>query len=152
MLFPDFESVSTAIAQEGLSFLILVRLAPYPFGLTSVALSTTQVSSFNFIIATTISVFKNIIHVYIGSTVRDLASSHHWSIYEWLFMIFGFLFAVSVFLYMRHRINTVIARLQRDEDTDLSISLEPSTTFPSEMYDTDEVDELLDYQKYVQDE
>ncbi|KAI8832690.1 snare associated Golgi protein-domain-containing protein [Chytridium lagenaria] len=71
--YPKLKVVEDAIEKGGLKLLILIRLAPYPFGIMNVIFSTTTISLPRYAAATSVAAFKNLIHVYIGSTLQTLA-------------------------------------------------------------------------------
>ncbi|KXS11245.1 hypothetical protein M427DRAFT_60817 [Gonapodya prolifera JEL478] len=71
--YPGLGGVLREVERGSVGFLILVRLAPYPFSLMNVLLSTTRVPFSTYALATSVAICKNALHVYLGSTVHDLA-------------------------------------------------------------------------------
>ncbi|OLY83048.1 Golgi apparatus membrane protein tvp38 [Smittium mucronatum] len=61
------------IDKKGLKFLILFRLAPYPFNVTNLFLSTTNIPISNFLLATSVSLSRLFIHIYVGSQALSIA-------------------------------------------------------------------------------
>lgn len=69
------ERMEKAIARRGFKMLLLIRLAGYPYNLSNVLLAsmTKSVTLFTFMSATSLSLVKVLIHVYVGSTIGDLS-------------------------------------------------------------------------------
>ncbi|KAJ3342020.1 hypothetical protein HDU93_003542 [Gonapodya sp. JEL0774] len=116
--YPGLGSVLRAVEGGGLGFLIVVRVAPYPFSLMNVLLSTTRISFLTFFIATAISLLKIALHVYIGSTVHDLADlertgGHPAKIAG---MVGGFIVSVAVFIYLAIVVRRKVGERTAEQD------------------------------------
>ncbi|OMJ11490.1 Golgi apparatus membrane protein tvp38 [Smittium culicis] len=61
------------IENRGVKFLVLFRLAPYPFNVTNLFLSTTKVSFYTFFVATALALPRLLIHIYVGSQALSIA-------------------------------------------------------------------------------
>ncbi|KAJ3403190.1 hypothetical protein HDV05_007946, partial [Chytridiales sp. JEL 0842] len=55
------------------SLCLLFRLAPAPYNLTTAFLASTSLELRPFVVATTVALWKNLLHVYIGSTISSVA-------------------------------------------------------------------------------
>ncbi|TPX30916.1 hypothetical protein SmJEL517_g05633 [Synchytrium microbalum] len=69
----NFSQLQSVIDKGGLKLLILIRLAPYPWGIMNVVFAASSVDITTYIIATSVALIKACLHVYIGSTVKSLA-------------------------------------------------------------------------------
>jgi uncharacterized membrane protein YdjX (TVP38/TMEM64 family) len=90
--------------------LILIRLAPYPFGLTSVMLALTDISFVMYMKATAIALFKVAMHVFIGSTLESLANAGQSSTEETILIIVSVILGILVFILLSYRINAILKR------------------------------------------
>lgn len=103
--------------------LLLIRVAPYPFGIMNVVFSQTSIPFHRYALASSIAVLKNIVHVYIGSSIRDLAEiGKEKSLLEIAVMAAGVLVAILVFLLITHQVKKALARLEAEalSEEDLS--------------------------------
>ncbi|KAI9006362.1 hypothetical protein DFJ74DRAFT_388653 [Hyaloraphidium curvatum] len=72
--YPQWGLMERAIHKRGLRLLILIRLAPYPYSIMNVILATMKsIPMLSYVFSTAIALPKLIVHVYLGSTVKDLA-------------------------------------------------------------------------------
>ena len=58
MAYPKFVIIEKAIASEGLPFVALIRVAPYPFPLFNLLFAASSVSFWTFSLGTMIAQFK----------------------------------------------------------------------------------------------
>ncbi|KAJ3014235.1 hypothetical protein HKX48_005275 [Thoreauomyces humboldtii] len=98
--FPKFRHIESAVETGGLKLVTLVRLAPYPFGIMSILFATTAVPQRKYVQATSLALVKTLLHVYIGSTVRDLAETSEMTPARIAVMVFGTALALGVFVYL----------------------------------------------------
>ncbi|KAI9144262.1 hypothetical protein BKA69DRAFT_1022485, partial [Paraphysoderma sedebokerense] len=78
--YPQFSLITKVIERRGFKLLVFIRLAPYPFNIFNVLLSTTLITFRDFILATALSLVKIAIHIYIGSqlhSLTDMISGKH---------------------------------------------------------------------------
>ncbi|KAJ1557700.1 Tlg2-vesicle protein, partial [Cladochytrium tenue] len=100
--YPQFKAVEAAIETGGLKLMILIRLAPYPYGIMNLLLATTGMPAWRYITATAIGETKNLFHVYVGSTLRSLAdlSAAPSSAVEIAAIVVGLVAAAAGFAYL----------------------------------------------------
>ncbi|CAG8513921.1 13878_t:CDS:2 [Funneliformis caledonium] len=72
----SLNAVITAVEKKGFKLLFLIRLAPYPYNVLNTLLSATHLSFKTFVGATALSLFKLMIHVWIGSKLSSF-SAHY---------------------------------------------------------------------------
>ncbi|KAJ3106056.1 Tlg2-vesicle protein [Phlyctochytrium planicorne] len=147
--YPKLKVVEAAIEKGGLKLIVLIRLAPYPFGIINVIFSTTSISVYRFAAATSIAATKNMIHVYIGSTLQSLVDigggrgkdkppkdpnappgegdgqSSTSKIVEVAFMVAGIVFAIGGMAYMTHLLQKEIMKSTRVEGGEEEHPLQP---------------------------
>jgi len=71
-----FEALALTLKHDGLKILCMIRLCPLPYSLGNAALSTfPTVHPLSFMLATTISSPKLLIHVFIGSRLASIAEN-----------------------------------------------------------------------------
>lgn len=72
--YPQWGVMERAIQQRGTRLLVLIRLAPYPYSIMNVLLASMRsIPLSSYLLTTAVALPKLIIHVYLGSTVHDLA-------------------------------------------------------------------------------
>lgn len=116
--YPNFAYIESAVDQGGLKLLVLIRLAPYPFGLGTLLLSSTRIEYKTFLLGTAIGLCKNIIHVYIGSTIDDLTDvTKSRNGFQIFILACNLCMAVGVFVYITRRVRKVLkeARISEEE-------------------------------------
>ncbi|RIA91718.1 snare associated Golgi protein, partial [Glomus cerebriforme] len=67
-------AVVKAVEKKGFKLLFLIRLAPYPYNVLNTLLSATHLSLKTFTGATALSLFKLMIHVWIGSQLSSFST------------------------------------------------------------------------------
>eukprot|EP00127_Corallochytrium_limacisporum_P002397 Clim_evm38s119 gene=Clim_evmTU38s119 len=73
-VYPEtYPVISRAIEQEGLKMVVLVRLAPYPFGFMNSLFAVSPVTFSKYIAGTAIAKTKLLVHTWIGVTLSDLS-------------------------------------------------------------------------------
>ncbi|KAJ3145120.1 hypothetical protein HDU89_007537 [Geranomyces variabilis] len=110
--FPKWRAVEEVVEKGGLKLLVLIRLAPYPYGLMSLLLATTTVPLGRFIKATALSLLKTILHIYIGSTVRDLSETTNLTPARLAATVFGTVVAVIVMVVLTVEVRRVLERAE----------------------------------------
>ena len=71
-----FAALSLVLKHDGLKLLIMIRLCPLPYSLSNAAIATFKtVDPLHFAIATAVAAPKLLIHVFIGSKLREIAKS-----------------------------------------------------------------------------
>jgi uncharacterized membrane protein YdjX (TVP38/TMEM64 family) len=76
--YPHFELVNSIMSgNSAFKLLLIIRLSPYPFALFNMLFACTSLSFGKFAVGTLISLFKNVLNVYIGSLFHDLADIEH---------------------------------------------------------------------------
>ncbi|TPX55349.1 hypothetical protein PhCBS80983_g05393 [Powellomyces hirtus] len=113
--FPKFRAVEEVVETGGLKLVTLIRLAPYPYGIMSVLFATTSVSLSRFIQATSLALFKIILHIYIGSTVRDLSETSQLTPARVFALIFGLSIAGFVMVYLTILVRKVLENAEHHE-------------------------------------
>ncbi|KAI9334521.1 hypothetical protein DFJ73DRAFT_38242 [Zopfochytrium polystomum] len=98
--YPKFKAVESAIDSGGMKLVVLIRLAPYPYGFMNLLLATTTMPASRYMIATAIGEVKNLFHVYIGSTLRSLADIKGDSFLEIVLVVCGLVVAAAGFAYL----------------------------------------------------
>lgn len=124
----SFQLLNRAVDLEGLKLAVLIRIAPYPYGLTNSFLALTSMRFDHFLIATLIGNFPKItIHVWFASQFTDLKSlSKDKRTYSLIFICSAVVLLIVTMYYVKKRINAhlLIVRqtlsrevvpLQRDE-------------------------------------
>eukprot|EP00126_Sphaerothecum_destruens_P009290 Sdes_comp20481_c0_seq1m14813 len=72
MAYPKFSAIQQAITQEGFKFLLVLRLAPFPYTIVSAACALSSVGPYEYVIATGLSLLKIVTHLYVGATLRNI--------------------------------------------------------------------------------
>jgi uncharacterized membrane protein YdjX (TVP38/TMEM64 family) len=72
---PKFRAIDQAVGQHGFQIVLLLRLSPvFPFNLLNYALSLTNISLRNYVLASWIGMLPaTVVYVYVGSAVQDVA-------------------------------------------------------------------------------
>ncbi|KAJ3182232.1 Tlg2-vesicle protein [Gaertneriomyces sp. JEL0708] len=134
--WPKFEVVEGAVEKGGWKLATLIRLAPYPYSMISVVFATTSMPLERYIIATALSLFKLLLYVYIGSSVRDLTDTSNMTPARVVALICGMLIAIGVLVYLTLTVRRVLAAAEAgqeeevwldeniDEDEDIDIQVE----------------------------
>lgn len=101
-----FQAVDSAIGQQGLKIIFLLRLSPaFPFNLLNYSLGLTQVSLKDYILGTTGILPGTIMYVYLGSLVGNLALLGSGTAPEnpgiiWAIRIIGAIATIAVTVYV----------------------------------------------------
>ena len=101
-----FNSLDSAIAEEGRKLVFLIRLSPaFPFNLLNYALGLTKVSLPDYVLGTTGIIPGTIMYVYLGSLVKDVATlgtgdAPSNPIVTWIIRILIFVTIVAISLYI----------------------------------------------------
>ncbi len=101
-----FKALDTAIAEEGLKLIFLIRLSPaFPFNLLNYALGLTKVSLRDYVIGTTGIIPGTIMYVYLGYLIGDVAmlgtgEAPSNPIIDWTIKILIFVTIVAISLYI----------------------------------------------------
>ncbi|KAJ3211145.1 hypothetical protein HDU67_004758 [Dinochytrium kinnereticum] len=154
--YPKLKVVEDAIEQGGLKLIILIRLAPYPFGIMNVIFSTTSISLPRYATATAIAAFKNLIHIYVGSTLQSLAdigggskrnpdgSPAITSPVEIAVMVGGLVAAIGGFIYLTHLLRRAIRNAGLDDRDEENVLLSEGGGLASpERGESEEVEEVV---------
>lgn len=114
--YPKFTTIERAVFNGGLKFLILIRVAPYPFGLSNVLFSATSVTFREFFVASGVALLKNLVPVWIGSGVAELADvKEKTSVAQVVSMLAGMAVGVGSFFYMMFKVRRIL------RDTEVSM-------------------------------
>ncbi|RIB11696.1 snare associated Golgi protein [Gigaspora rosea] len=70
----SMSAVVRAVEKKGFKLLFLIRIAPYPYNILNMLLSATHLSLSTFTAATALSLFKLMIHVWIGSKMSSFSA------------------------------------------------------------------------------
>ncbi|EDX85414.1 SNARE associated Golgi protein [Synechococcus sp. PCC 7335] len=101
-----FKALDTAIADEGLKLIFLIRLSPaFPFNLLNYALGLTKVSLRDYVLGTTGIIPGTIMYVYLGSLIGDVAmlgtgEAPANPFIDWTIKILIFVTVVAISLYI----------------------------------------------------
>ncbi|MEL6351493.1 MAG: TVP38/TMEM64 family protein [Cyanobacteria bacterium J06627_28] len=104
-----FSSLDSAIAEEGLKLIFLIRLSPaFPFNLLNYALGLTKVSLKDYVIGTTGILPGTIMYVYLGTLVKGVAelgtdnmpATREAIIIDWAIKIMILVTVVAISLYI----------------------------------------------------
>ncbi|KAL1915928.1 uncharacterized protein VTP21DRAFT_6316 [Calcarisporiella thermophila] len=101
--YASMEAVLLAVEKKGFNLLVLIRIAPYPFAILNVLLSATQISLSTFSLATAISLFKIMLHIWVGAnltTFTESLSGGGPGALKIIVLIFGVIFGTSLMLYI----------------------------------------------------
>ncbi|KAJ3322970.1 hypothetical protein HDU76_013772 [Blyttiomyces sp. JEL0837] len=123
-----------------MQLVLLIRLAPYPFGIVTILFSTTKVPIGIYTLATLLAEFKTLLFVYLGSTLVNIADITHGGTtgkIQILVTIIGVIIAIVGFVYVGRLVKRELDKGGRvaDEvrlghsgsDTDLDAELEGVT-------------------------
>jgi uncharacterized membrane protein YdjX (TVP38/TMEM64 family) len=104
---PRFAAFGLVIAHDGVKILMLIRLTPLPYSLSNGGLSTIHtIKAWQFALATAVATPKLLIHVFIGTRLKQLAGESldtQTKIINWASIIFGVLLgaATGIIIYRR---------------------------------------------------
>ncbi|KAJ3036559.1 hypothetical protein HK097_003807 [Rhizophlyctis rosea] len=119
---PGWEALEHVIDEGGLKLSILIRLAPYPYNLLNILFSATSITLSQYTLATSISLLKLLIYVYIGSTIADLAlGDTKLTPARILLMSVGIIIGAGVLIYMTMAVHKVVARKAAEEAVGLTV-------------------------------
>ncbi|KAI9099902.1 hypothetical protein DFS34DRAFT_513156 [Phlyctochytrium arcticum] len=126
--YPKFKNIEDAVDKGGLKLTTMIRLAPYPFGIMSVLFSMTSVTFTRYTQATALALLKIILHIYIGSSVRDLAEMSNFTPARVAALVFGMLIATVVFVYLTVLVRRALkeAHIVGDEGEEVPLNREGS--------------------------
>ncbi|TPX69974.1 hypothetical protein SpCBS45565_g02038 [Spizellomyces sp. 'palustris'] len=123
--FPKFKAIEEAVENGGVKLTTVIRLAPYPFNVMSVLFATTSVTFTRYTQATSLALIKIILHVYIGSTVRDLAETNKLTPARVFALSIGLVIATGVFIYLTLLVRRVLREAHIvDEGEEVPLHLE----------------------------
>eukprot|EP00124_Ichthyophonus_hoferi_P000886 Ihof_evm10s38 gene=Ihof_evmTU10s38 len=111
--YPKYSGMLRAIEFEGFKLVLLLRLAPYPWGIMNWILAAGDVRFDHFFLATAISLFKFYIPVAIGESLpalSDIATSRTKGSYEIVFLVTGIIFGIGVCIYVYKATQAAIER------------------------------------------
>ncbi|KAL7751908.1 Tlg2-vesicle protein [Sorochytrium milnesiophthora] len=69
--FPNVNTIKRVIERRGFKFLLLIRIAPYPYNIVNVLVATTRIPYRVYAAATAISLLKILIHIYLGASLTN---------------------------------------------------------------------------------
>ncbi|KAJ3288270.1 hypothetical protein HK104_008252 [Borealophlyctis nickersoniae] len=116
---PSWDIVEKVIEEGGMKLTILIRLAPYPYNLMCVLFSATSISLPAYTLSTAIALLKNSLHVYIGSTIADLAiGASPSSPAKVIALVCSMSVAIGVLIYLTVMVRRVV-RARREEEQGL---------------------------------
>ncbi|CAJ0764540.1 17372_t:CDS:2 [Entrophospora sp. SA101] len=72
--YKSMGAVVKAVEKKGFKLLFLIRIAPYPYNVLNALLSATHISTKTFTSATALSLFKLMIHTWIGSKISSFSA------------------------------------------------------------------------------
>ena len=112
-------------ARHNFRFLVLIRIAPYPFSLMNAFLSLCpRISLSEFALATLISLFKLASHVLVGAGLESLQikGSLNMPWWEYVVVVLGMILGVSIAIYVYWVAKKIKRELNEDEELDLEES------------------------------
>ncbi|MCJ1446882.1 MAG: Tlg2-vesicle protein [Stictis urceolatum] len=106
---PRFAAFGLVIEHDGLGILVLIRLTPLPYSLSNGGLSTVRtIKPWAFAAATAMATPKLLIHVFIGTRLREIAGGNldtQTKLINWASIIFGMVLgAVTGFIIYRRTV------------------------------------------------
>lgn len=117
--YPQWGVMERALQKRGLRLLILIRLAPYPYSIMNVLLSTMKsIPLWKFVLATAAALPKLFIHVYLGSTVHDLAELHETTPGKFAMLIIFGTMGLALFLYLGYVVGREMNQHGAEEPVD----------------------------------
>ncbi|CAI2175738.1 11007_t:CDS:2 [Funneliformis geosporum] len=129
-------AVITAVEKKGFKLLFLIRLAPYPYNVLNTLLSATHLSLKTFIGATALSLFKLMIHVWIGSKLSSLSAyyalketndfsinnnNNNQEVLKAIIMIIGISIGIGVIIYVWISARKAINEVEQEQGVSLSL-------------------------------
>jgi len=133
--------------------LFLIRLAPYPYNVFNTLLSATHLSLKTFVGATALSLFKLMIHVWIGSKLSSFSAyytfkgnkdvsitpiNHQQEVLKVIMMIIGFGIGIGVIIFVWISAKKTIKEFEQEQGTSLNSDDDGSI---------DEEDKVIDEEK-----
>lgn len=132
----SLNAVITAVEKKGFKLLFLIRLAPYPYNVLNTLLSATHLSFKTFVGATALSLFKLMIHVWIGSKLSSFSA--HYTLKETndisttsnnnsqdvlkaIMMIIGISIGIGVIIYVWISARKAINEVEQEQGITLSL-------------------------------
>ncbi|GBC00124.1 hypothetical protein RclHR1_03750023 [Rhizophagus clarus] len=114
----SMNAIVKAVEKKGFKLLFLIRLAPYPYNVLNTLLSATHLSLRTFIEATALSLFKLMIHVWIGSQLSSFSINTFEEtpkLLKIIIMIIGIGIGIGVIIYVWISARKVIKEIEQDE-------------------------------------
>ncbi|RGB25204.1 snare associated Golgi protein [Rhizophagus diaphanus] len=115
----SMNAIIKAVEKKGFKLLFLIRLAPYPYNVLNTLLSATHLSLQTFIGATALSLFKLMIHVWIGSKLSSFSIQYTFKETSELLkvglMVVGISIGIGVIIYVWISAKKVIKEVEQDE-------------------------------------
>src|SRR5581483_6988134 len=101
--------------------LLLIRLAPYPYNVLNTLLSATHLSLKTFVGATSLSLFKLMFHVWIGSKLSSISSNYNSKetnkALKMGMMIVGIIIGIGVIIYVWISARKAIKEIEEEKIT-----------------------------------
>ena len=158
---PRFKALTLVLKHDGIKLLVMIRLCPLPYSFSNGAMSTFQsVSPSAFALATALATPKLLIHVFIGSRLRELARSktHKMDtgtkIVNYMSIVFGVALGIFTGYWVYTKTQARARQLEIEEQADLETDMprsayRPDTTLslslqhPDDFIDEDEDEDNL---------
>ncbi|TPX39215.1 hypothetical protein SeMB42_g06412 [Synchytrium endobioticum] len=120
--FEWVKPLEDTINKSGLKMLILIRLAPYPFGIISVLMGASRIKFRDYAIASAVALIKVAIPVYVGSTLKTLLDPKKTSsVVNVVGGIAGLILGVGIAVYLTMVVKRTVRQNQADQPTDLPV-------------------------------
>jgi len=118
MTYPKFALIEKAIAKEGLPFVVLIRIAPYPYPVFNVLFAASSVPFWTFALGTMIAQAKILIHIYIGLSLQDISGIVDGTTGVWTYVFIALAVSITVILsvYVCLKSRSILARYQAEAD------------------------------------
>lgn len=115
--YPNFGLIEKAVERGGIKLLVIIRLAPYPFGVSNILFSATKLKLSTFMTATCIALFRNLIHVYIGSTFASFAElKDQKSPAQFVPIVISFCLAICALVYLTFKVRAILNEERISDD------------------------------------
>ena len=100
---------------------MLIRIAPYPFSIFNVLLSTTSFGILDFVLATAISLFKSLLHIYIGSKLESFGKRGSITFEEIIFLVLSSILGMGTMWLLYSKVRDIGGIRDEDEEIDLEV-------------------------------
>eukprot|EP01135_Chromosphaera_perkinsii_P001560 Nk52_evm30s207 gene=Nk52_evmTU30s207 len=110
--YPKFRVIQKAVSDEGFWFLLIVRLAPFPYPLMNIALAASSVPFHHYFLATAFSLIKVLLHIYLGSklsTLSNITSS------DWVSLVVGGFFCALAYAVVYRTVTKALKKYESRE-------------------------------------